>query len=370
MKEQNTTTNTTTTTTNKEGESTMKKEQNTTTTTTSEAEKKAKRSESAKKGAETRKKNREAAKLAEAAKKAEAERGKLAEEQAIDNGLEENRGEELRKLREEKAEAEKRKAAKKAEAAKAEARAIDSAPASIREKLEALREEVKAENAKRDTLADFSEALGKFGRGERIDWFKARRSLASRVLDYMKANAWKAVITSSFDEEIQTCEAALAKAREEGAEAELVAACVLSLENAKKSRADIIREECSFSFSKDELAKAAKLAKALTRKDKATQLVSLLYELSGLNLEGNQYVESLLRKIGECKPLTALKMAGSGMTRANGTLGGSYVLRVVYGDLFETLLSAGTVKPAYIPEEVREKYAPSNAAKKAKKNNK
>ena len=334
---------------------------------TMKSEKSAKRSEAAKKAAATRKENKERKEREERERKEQEEREREQEKRLEELGLEssEERSKSLRILSEEKSRAEKAREERERKNREELEKAWDSMPSELSEKVRVFKERVKKENELRDSSSLFASInpSEKFGKGQKIDWYRANRNLPERVLAYMKTNAWKATLLYSFSAPIEEAEKNLAKAREEEQESEVILALSEELESLKSARDTVIKNECSFTFSKSEKACARDIV-ASSEKKRREGLTTLLASLSGMDLTGNQFIEDLLRKVGSVRPLSAQKMAASGMERANGAIPEIQVLRTVYGELFERMLKAGTIKPAFIPEEVRKFYAPSEDGKK------
>ena len=317
---------------------------NTTTNTTN-----TKRSEASRKGWETRKRKEAEAKRMEAEKKEEEARGKFAEERVKEAGGDtaEERTASLSVLIEEKRAEEKQERAEKKQE-----RAIDRCPAPIREKVEALRAEFFAENKKREELLlNLREERGaSFGNGERIDWFEARRASAFRVLEYVKAPVWKEALKEAFRPFIEKAEGDAERLRIEGYNAEE------EEEKAEKLHGllrDVMREECTFKFTSEEKASLKAYGEARTHTDRAEAVARFIEALTGLNLRGNTFIAEVLASAGYERGASSRAITGSGAREALRKAKASDIGSIIFGRLLRAMLKAGTIKPAYVPSELR-----------------
>lgn len=260
----------------------------------------------------------------------------------------------------------------KAEAAKAaeKARAIDTAPESVKRKVEAFRaENTEAAKTAELALAAFAESRAKeaaYGKGVKINWFDARRVSAERVVAYHVDMIWSGSISAAFGAEEERLTALLDAAKaEKNAEAEAAATVQIAALAAKK--AEVLRDEKSFRFTKTERAAAEKCVSATSEAGRVSALVDFLREFTGLNLTGNAFPADVVRKYGSEREGGARELARSNGSSAVRNIAANGFIKYVFQRLFAEMYSAGTIKPVHVPEEVRAWYAPKDKKNKKSK---
>lgn len=310
------------------------------------------------KAAKAEKEKAEAEKAAKKAEKEKAEAEKAEAEKLREKGLEtpEVRNKELHETID----------AKKAEDVKAEdvkEKALDTAPAEIRAKVENLRKEVTAANKAADhdlNVFATSHKEAAYGKGTKIHWFDARRIAAERVLEYMREEVWKVTAAFPFEEEEARLDTLIEAAQaEKKAEEEKEYLAQKAKITAKK--AAVLKDERSFHFTQEERKIFAEYEAAKNDKGRRDALVKFYKSFAGLNLEGNEFIIETVAAFGHERNNSARKFCASGGTTAICGIKSSEIVKYIFRKTFEAMYGAGTIKAIYVPEEVRKHCAPKKS---------
>lgn len=211
---------------------------------------------------------------------------------------------------------------------------------------------------------------------KKVDLFKADKTMAERVSDFMSKKVWGITLQARYKKEVETIQVSIEGLRKlEGSIlAEQTEANIKALEDRIVELTEALKEqkeeEATFSFTEADEAMYTAYKKATTN----AMIYSAIVEwFKGYNLDvdGTMFIQSMMDAIGGKQPNNNKGIIRSGATVFNAEKRTkTNFLKVFYGELAEAMLKAGTLKATAIPEDIREFYAPKAKTKKDKKGDK
>lgn len=199
-----------------------------------------------------------------------------------------------------------------------------------------------------------------------VDFFQAKRELSDHVVSFMTSKIWRKEINLRYAELIQNQQNLLdAEKKYAGSlhpvhlTAEERQKIFENIHNLEKARDE---ELSKFSFTLSEADKTLK--KALSGGEKTgAQIYSAVcawFESYGLDVDGTTFISDVIKTFGDKFDMKTLvnskenKCLKLDVTRA---------IQNVYCMCYTAMCNAGTIKPAQIPEIVREKYVKKDKKK-------
>lgn len=208
---------------------------------------------------------------------------------------------------------------------------------------------------------------------KKVDMFAADKAMAERVADYMNKKVWGITLRKRLSLDIkkledsihglENCRGSIIGTNVD----EAIANIRTKIDDKKKKVADQIKEEARFEWCKadDAFYKAYKSAETKAQIYTAIEKWFAEYHL---NVAQTDFEFALMDAIGGERNATTTQIIRSGATQFTvEKRTKNDILRIFYGKLSEKMLEVGTLKPAVIPEDIREAYAPKKRAKKADK---
>lgn len=205
---------------------------------------------------------------------------------------------------------------------------------------------------------------------KKIDMFQADRAMAERVADYMTKKVWGITLRKRLSLDIKKLEDSI-----QGLENcrgsiigtnvdEAIANIRTQIDEKKKKVAKQIADEARFEWCKadDIFYKAYKNAE--TKAQIYTAIEAWFAEYN-LGVAQTDFEFALMDAISGERNATATQIIRSGATKFTvEKRTKNDILRIFYGKLSEKMLEVGTLKPATIPEDIRDAYAPKKRNKK------
>lgn len=207
-----------------------------------------------------------------------------------------------------------------------------------------------------------------------VDLFKADRSMAERVADFMSKKVWGIALTTRYKKDIADCESAIS-GLEKCKGSILAESADADIEAIHKTMSDLKvkldkqkEEEAFFEYSKEDTAMYNGYKKATTVAQIHTA-IEAWFRVYGLEVCGSMLINEIVSAVSGERFATNRTIVNSGATVFTGKRSKSDFLKVFYGKLSEKMLEAGTLKATAIPEDIREYYAPKKKeGKRSKKN--
>lgn len=201
-----------------------------------------------------------------------------------------------------------------------------------------------------------------------VDFFQATRSLSDRVAEFFRCILEKKNINLEYDAKIKTL-------RESVENIENLAGSILAdnmsvlksatleqIDTLEKQRADLIAEQATFEYTDADKS----FKKALSKNPSAdivAEEVCKWFDNYGLNIRGTLFLDEICGTFGD-------KIYMKEFVRTSGTnalkVDANNALKNLYAVSYQHMVRVGTIKPAQIPELVREKYAPKKSKKSSK----
>lgn len=206
----------------------------------------------------------------------------------------------------------------------------------------------------------------------RINYFDVSRDTSATVLFFFESKLNLASIKAFYADAI-----AVIQAKIDGVE-KLRGSILWESENARipeyeeqihaleEKRDAAIKAEDKYTYTKADRA----FMKAVDGMKKGTGVAlygaveTLLVELLGEQAKGSDTVRACVDSIGE--KVTTNRLVATGGTECKA-INKTEAIKAVYGQVFEEMVLAGTIKPAQIPENLRAKYEEKLAKKNEKK---
>lgn len=203
----------------------------------------------------------------------------------------------------------------------------------------------------------------------RVDFFKADRSMSTRVVEYMRCKVWKKAIQLEYAKKINDVQKILDSL--EKLSGSLIAeksddtkiSCLAQIAKYEKERDEQIEKETKFSLTDADKVFKKAVKKADGAADLVAEAVCAWFKEYGVDVENTYFLEEVLSHFGSKFDFRKLVTTDGADARA---LDASRALDMMYATAYTHMATVGTIKVAQIPEIVRDKYAP----KKSKKQNK
>ena len=200
---------------------------------------------------------------------------------------------------------------------------------------------------------------------KKVDFFMAKRELSDHVVSFMTSKIWRKEINLRYADLIQIQQNHLdAEKKYAGAlnsfplTTEERQRILDNIHDLEKSRDE---ELSKFSFSLSEADKTLK--KALSGEKTPAQIYSAVcawFKSYGLDVDGTTFISDVIKTFGDKFDMKTLvnskdnKCLKLDVTRA---------LQNVYCSCYTAMCNAGTIKPAQIPDIVRDKYVKKDKKK-------
>lgn len=202
-----------------------------------------------------------------------------------------------------------------------------------------------------------------------VDLFQADRKMAERVADYMQKKVWGITLKVYLKKEVEKLENSIKGL--ENCRGSIVGTNVddaigqlrNKIAEAQEKTAKQIKEEARFEWTDADNAffKAYKSADTQAQIYTALEKWFATYHLEVANTKLEESIVDAIRGERNATSRTIIRSGAEKFTEQKRTK--NDVLKLLYGKLAERMLQAGTLKPASIPEEIREFYAPKKRTK-------
>lgn len=206
---------------------------------------------------------------------------------------------------------------------------------------------------------------------KKVDFFMGKRDFSAHVAEFMRCKIWKKAIQLEFQKKIEDAQDDLRKIEqskllgsifaEKLDEAKVAGLAQIAL--LEQQRDEQIKAEAKFELSDadKELKKALKNASGSA--DLIANAVIAFFAEQGLEVEETYFLDEILDDFGKKFDFKTFVATQGQDARA---LDVNRALEMVYCASYTHMLRVGTIKPAQIPEIVREKFAPKQEKKNKK----
>lgn len=210
---------------------------------------------------------------------------------------------------------------------------------------------------------------------KKVDLYQANKTMSVRVADYMNKKVWGIALKTRYRQTIDQLTQSI-EAQEKlrgsifGDECDtLITTMTAQIEQTKKKLAEELEKDATFTWD-DNDKKFYKAYEKATTQAQVYRAVQCWFEAYGLFTDDANFIHDLMATFAGSKKAsnkTIIRSEATQFTEDKRSKGD--VLALFYGRLAEIMLEKGTLKPAAIPEDIREFYAPKKkASKKSNKN--
>lgn len=224
--------------------------------------------------------------------------------------------------------------------------------------------------------------MRKFNPTEAIDFFAFDKSFANHVSDFVEKYLKRAEINTKYNNKIKKLEESNEKLEKsiksatnsDGHIQIKITENLLQIDTLKTERAEHIAKSATFTKSgaDKEIIKSAKAwASGECSFNKVAESINKMFSDYNVEIDtANVFYSDIKNSVGKkLDAKTATKSDGKKITSING----NNVINILYASLYESMITAGTIKVASIPSVLREEYinkpkkkADAKEAKKAK----
>lgn len=204
---------------------------------------------------------------------------------------------------------------------------------------------------------------------KKVDMFKADRAMADRVAEFMTMKVWGITLKVRLNKDIKKLEDSIqglenCRGSMVGVDVDVAIARNRALiDDKRKKYEEQVKNEALFAWTDADNA----FFKAYRNAETMAQVYTALekwFEVYHLDVAQTNLEDDIINAIRGGRNATARQIINSGATRfTTDKRAKNDVLKLIYGKLSEKMLEVGTLKPATIPEDVREYYAPKKANK-------
>ena len=200
---------------------------------------------------------------------------------------------------------------------------------------------------------------------KKVDMFKADKTFAARVCEYMHARVWGIVYKKRLQVELEELDRKIAILDEMSKDGtEIMTADELKeaqeryaslKEEATKKYQKKVEEDATFAYSEHDNAFFKTYSKDGDHREEA---VIDFCEAYGLQVQDTTMLDDIVSALGGARKASATTIIRSkAKTFTLDKRSKGDILNILYGRIAEYMIKAGTIKPQSIPDDIRQAYA-------------